>query len=132
MENEKDIPKAEEETENFSDLMEEYSLKSIKQTTHVEGTIIDILDNNVIVDIGQKTEGILNQEELLDWDGKFDYKIGDNVTVACKTVNMKEGYLIGSKKSVDAAEGWKKISDAYSNNTNVKGKIRRLTNDGRG
>jgi len=131
MENEKDIPRT-EETENFSELMEEYSLKSIKQTAHVEGTIIDILDNNVIVDIGQKTEGILNKEELLDWDGKFNYKIGDNVTVACKNVNMKEGYLIVSKKSVDAAEGWKNISEAFNSNTPVKGKIIRLTEDGRG
>lgn len=131
MENEKDIPKT-EEAENFSELMEEYSLKSIKQTTHVEGTIIDILDNNVIVDIGQKTEGILNKEELLDWDGKFNYKIGDNVTVACKNVNMKEGYLIVSKKSVDAAEGWKNISDAFNSNTPVKGKIISITEDGRG
>lgn len=131
MENEKDIPKT-EETENFSELMEEYSLKSIKQTTNVEGTIIDILDNNVIVDIGQKTEGILNKEELLDWNGKFNYKIGDNLTVACKNVNMKQGYLIVSKKIVDASEGWRKISEAYSSNTAVKGKIVSISNENRG
>ena len=35
------------EEEDFSELMEEYSLKSIKQSSHVEGTIIDIFDNNV-------------------------------------------------------------------------------------
>ena len=86
------------EKEDFSQLMEEYSLKSIKQSSHVDGIIIDIFDNNVIVDIGQKTEGILNKNELLDWDGKFNYKIGDSVTVVCQNVNMKRGDLIVSKK----------------------------------
>ncbi|MCK4890143.1 MAG: S1 RNA-binding domain-containing protein, partial [Candidatus Aminicenantes bacterium] len=115
--------KDQQENEDFSQLMEEYSLKSIKQSSHVEGVIIDIIDNNVIVDIGQKTEGILNKEELLDWEGNFNHKIGDNVTVVCQNVNMKQGYLIVSKKNVDRAEGWKKISDAYDNNSTIPGRI---------
>ncbi len=120
------------EEEDFSELMEEYSLKSIKQSSHVEGTIIDIFDNNVIVDIGQKTEGILNIQELLDWEGNFNYKIGDTVTVVCQNVNMKQGYLIVSKKNVDKAEGWKKISDAYDNNTSVTGRIMDVAPNGKG
>ncbi|MCK5222316.1 MAG: S1 RNA-binding domain-containing protein [Candidatus Aminicenantes bacterium] len=124
--------KNQQENEDFSQLMEEYSLKSIKQSSHVEGVIIDIIDNNVIVDIGQKTEGILNKEELLDWEGNFNHKIGDNVTVVCQNVNMKHGYLIVSKKNVDRAEGWKKISDAYDNNSTIPGRILNVSIDGRG
>ncbi len=118
--------------EDFSQLMEEYSLKSIKQSSHVEGIIIDILDNNIIVDIGQKTEGILNREELLDWEGNFNYKIGDSVTVVCQNVNMKQGYLIVSKKNVDKAEGWKKISEAFDNNSTISGRVLSLSADGKG
>jgi len=121
-----------QENEDFSQLMEEYSLKSIKQSSHVDGIIIDIFDNNVIVDIGQKTEGILNKEELLDWDGNFNYKIGDPVTVVCQNVNMKQGYLIVSKKNVDRAEGWKKISDAYDSKTTIPGRVLNVSPDGRG
>jgi len=121
-----------QENEDFSQLMEEYSLKSIKQSSHVEGTIIDIFDNNVIVDIGQKTEGILNKEELLDWEGNFNYKVGDTVTVACQNVNMKQGYLIVSKKNVDRAEGWRKITEAFDNNTTVQGRIQYVSPDGKG
>ncbi len=124
----KDTP----ENEDFSKLMEEYSLKSIKQSSHVVGTIIDIFDNNVIVDIGQKTEGILNKEELLDWEGNFNHKIGDSVTVVCQNVNMKQGYLIVSKKNVDRAEGWKKITDAYDNSSTISGRILNVTPDGKG
>ncbi|MEN8152900.1 MAG: S1 RNA-binding domain-containing protein [Acidobacteriota bacterium] len=131
MVDQKNIPGTDEK-EDFSELMEEYSLKSIKQNTHVEGTIIDIFDNNVIVDIGQKTEGILNKQELIDWEGNFNYKIGDPVTVVCKNVNMKQGYLIVSKKNVDLAEGWKSISDAFENNTPITGRIVQITADGKG
>ncbi len=121
-----------QENEDFSQLMEEYSLKSIKQSSHVDGIIIDIFDNNVIVDIGQKTEGILNKEELLDWDGNFNHKVGDSVTVVCQNVNMKQGYLIVSKKNVDRAEGWKKISEAYDNNTTIPGRILNVSPDEKG
>ena len=124
--------KDKQENEDFSQLMEEYSLKSIKQSSHVDGVIIDIFDNNVIVDIGQKTEGILNKEELLDWEGNFNYKIGDTVTVVCQNVNMKQGYLIVSKKNVDRAEGWKKISDAFDNNTTIPGRVMNVSADGKG
>lgn len=121
-----------QENEDFSQLMEEYSLKSIKQSSHVDGIIIDIFDNNVIVDIGQKTEGILNKEELLDWDGNFNHKVGDTVTVVCQNVNMKQGYLIVSKKNVDRAEGWRKISEAYDNNTTIQGRVKNVSADGKG
>lgn len=131
MVDQKDIPDT-EEREDFSELMEEYSLKSIKQNTHVEGMIIDIFENNVIVDIGQKTEGILNKQELLDWDGNFNHKIGDTVTVVCKNVNMKQGYLIVSKKNVDLAEGWKSVTDAYENNASITGRVVQVSPDGKG
>ena len=98
MENAKDIPGSGND-ENFSELMEEYNLKSVDSDTPVEGRIIDIIDDGVIVDIGQKTEGILNKEELLDWEGNFSAKVGDAITVICKQVNTKEGYILVSKKN---------------------------------
>ena len=102
--------------EDFSKLIKEYDLKSISYDSPVKGTIIDIMDNDIIVDIGQKTEGILKKEELFDWDSSFNYKIGDTVTVICQKVNRKQGYITVSKKELDISEGWEKvINDLISN-----------------
>jgi len=131
MENAKDIPGS-DDCESFSELMEEYNIKSVDSNTPVEGRIIDIIDDGVIVDIGQKTEGILNKQELFDWEGKFNYKVGDSLTVICKQVNMKEGYIIVSKKMVDVSEGWEKVKRAYEKNLKVLGKIVKTKEDRNG
>lgn len=118
--------------EDFSKLIKEYDLKSISYDSPVKGTIIDIMDNDIIVDIGQKTEGILKKEELFDWDSSFNYKIGDTVTVMCQKVNRKQGYITVSKKELDISEGWEKVINSYENNISVLGKIIRVVHDNKG
>ncbi len=118
--------------EDFSKLIKEYDLKSISYDSPVKGTIIDIMDNDIIVDIGQKTEGILKKEELFDWDSSFNYKIGDTVTVMCQKVNRKQGYITVSKRELDISEGWEKVINSYENNISVLGKIIRVVHDNKG
>ena len=120
------------ERDEFSELMEEYSLKEAHAESNIDGQIIDITDSKVIVDIGQKTEGILNKEELLDWDGGLTHKIGDMITVVCKNINLKEGYITVSKKQVDTQIGWTKVRQAYEKKTAIKGKIIGLLEDNKG
>ncbi|HLP49112.1 MAG TPA: S1 RNA-binding domain-containing protein [Candidatus Kapabacteria bacterium] len=120
------------ESDEFSELMKEYDLKSASTETHITGQIIDIIDNKVIVDIGQKTEGILNKEELTDWDGNLTHKVGDYITVVCKNINMKEGYITVSKKQVDTQVGWSKVRHAYDKKIPITGKIVGITEDNKG
>jgi small subunit ribosomal protein S1 len=120
------------ERDEFSELMEEYSLKEAHAESNIEGQIIDITDTKVIVDIGQKTEGILNKDELMDWDGGLTHKIGDTITVVCKNINLKEGYITVSKKQVDTQVGWTKVRQAYDKKTAIKGKITGLLEDNKG
>jgi small subunit ribosomal protein S1 len=133
MENENDIPNTEpEEHDEFSELMEEYSLKTADSAARLTGKIIDIIDNKVIIDIGQKTEGILNKEELHDWDGSLKYNVGDSITVSCKNVNMKEGYITVSKKQVDTEDGWSRVRNAHDKRLPARGKIVGLLEDNKG
>ena len=118
--------------EDFSELLKEFNLKSVDSNTPVEGHIIDFINDGAIIDIGQKTEGILNRDELLDWDGRMAYKIGDKITVIAKHINSKEGYILVSKKQVDALKGWEKIQEAYSKHLTLKGKIIKLLEEKRG
>lgn len=121
-----------ENGEDFSELMKEFNLKSVDSDTPVEGHIIDFINDGAIIDIGQKTEGILNRNELLDWDGQMNYKIGDKITVIAKQVNTKEGYILVSKRQVDAQKGWEKILEAYEKGLPMKGKIIKLVDDKKG
>lgn len=118
--------------DEFSELMKNYSVKAVDTKTPVEGRIIDFIDDGVIIDIGQKTEGILKKEELADWDGNVNYKVGDTISVMCKYVNMKEGYIIVSKKEVDETKGWESAQQAYDKGTPVTGKIIKVEDDNKG
>ncbi|MBE0665352.1 MAG: S1 RNA-binding domain-containing protein [Chrysiogenales bacterium] len=122
----------ENNSEDFSELVKEYDLKNLASNAAIEGRIVDIVENRVVIDIGQKTEGILDRQELLDWDGNMKYKIGDAISVLSKNVNFKEGYIIVSKKQLDEQEGWENVFHAYKKNTPLQGKITKLTPDEKG
>ena len=118
--------------EDFSELVKNYDLKNLASNAAIEGRIVDIVENRVVIDIGQKTEGILDRQELLDWDGNMKYKIGDAISVLSKNVNFKEGYIIVSKKQLDEQEGWENVFRAYKKNIPLLGKITKLTPDEKG
>jgi small subunit ribosomal protein S1 len=118
--------------EDFSKLVKDYDLKNLASNAPIEGRIVDIVENRVVIDIGQKTEGILDRQELLDWDGNMKYKIGDPISVLPKNVNFKEGYITVSKKQLDEQEGWENVFHAYKTNTPLKGIITKMTPDEKG
>ena len=118
--------------EDFSELIKDYDLKSIDYETPVEGKIVDVIDDKVVVDIGHKTEGILDKEELADWDGELSYKPGDLITVIPLKVNKREGYITVSKKEFDKREGWDKVHHGYEKNTSMLGKIIKVLPENKG
>jgi small subunit ribosomal protein S1 len=117
---------------DFSELMRDFDMKSIDYATPINGTIIEIDNNKVVIDIGRKTEGILNKTELLDWNGDLNYKVGDSINVICKRINRKQGYITVSKKELDIKEGWEKVQRAYERNISVIGKIIKVLPDNKG
>ncbi len=131
MEKRKEITHTNDEND-FSELMREFDMKSIDYTTPINGTIIEIDNNKVVIDIGRKTEGILNRTELLDWNGDLNYKVGDSINVICKRINRKQGYITVSKKELDVKEGWEKVQRAYEKNISVIGKIIKVLPDNKG
>ncbi|MEI6614082.1 MAG: hypothetical protein WCL37_04230, partial [Chrysiogenales bacterium] len=118
--------------DDFSKLVKDYDLKNLASNAPIEGRIVDIVENRVVIDIGQKTEGILDRQELLDWDGNMKYKIGDPISVLPKNVNFKEGYITVSKKQLDEQEGWENVFHAYKTNTPLLGKITKMAPDEKG
>ena len=70
------------EEEDFAKLLDEYSEeKSEGSATICEGKIVEIRDSEVFVDINEKSEGILNADEVKDENGNFSVKVGDTINV---------------------------------------------------
>ncbi len=122
----------EETGDEFSEMMKDYDLKATKAASRIDGKIIDFIDDKVVVDIGQKTEGMLNIKELYDYDGSLKYKVGDTITVICKNINTTEGYITVSKKQVDLQDGWQKVRRAYERKHPISGRIVGVLDDNKG
>lgn len=69
-----------QQTESFADLFEE-SLKSVEEGKVIEGEIVLIEQDRVLVDIGYKSEGQVPIQEFLDAKGKLTARVGDRIEV---------------------------------------------------
>jgi len=118
--------------EDFSEMVKEYDLKNLSVHSPIEGRIIDINKDRVIIDIGQKTEGMLKLEEIVDWEGNCSYKPGDAITVLPVSWNVREGYIEVSKKQLDVTEGWDRVVRAYKRNAPLQGRISKLLPEDKG
>ena len=68
------------EEENFEQLLEAFDKSRENATT--EGVIVEIKNDEVYVDIGKKSEGILALNEIQDGSGKLLFNIGDTIKIA--------------------------------------------------
>lgn len=68
------------EDENFAAMFEE-SEKKTQTNTVVDGVIVEINEDNVLVDVGQKIEGSINLSEIKTADGELKYNVGDTLPV---------------------------------------------------
>ena len=103
------------------------SFKQVAEHEVVEGTVISINKREVLVDIGYKSDGVINANEFRY---NPDLKIGDKVEVYIEKEEDKKGQLILSHKKARAKEGWDKINKALESKETVKGFVKLRTKGG--
>ena len=103
------------------------SFKQVAEHEVVEGTVISINKREVLVDIGYKSDGVINANEFRY---NPDLKIGDKVEVDIEKEEDKKGQLILSHKKARAKEGWDKINKALESKETVKGFVKFRTKGG--
>jgi len=107
---------------SFMDLYEE-SLKSIQEGKVVEGEIVEIGEEFVLVDIGYKSEGQIRRSEFIDRDGRVTAKVGDTVHVLLVRKEDKEGRIVLSKEKAARAKIWDDVEEAFKKQETIRGKI---------
>ncbi len=76
-----EVSENEEHIEDFAAMLEESFKKETSGENIVEGVIVDINDNIALVDVGKKSEGVLNISEITDSEGNVKYAVGDKIKV---------------------------------------------------
>ncbi|MBF0523594.1 MAG: 30S ribosomal protein S1 [Deltaproteobacteria bacterium] len=107
----------------FNDQVIEESLKKFQEGDVVRGKIIKIDNENVLVDIGYKSEGLVSIDEFLDQDGNVTAQIGDYVDVLLEQTEDEEGGILLSKEKANKIKVWDEISRVYNEDGVITGII---------
>lgn len=94
---------------DFATMLEE-SFKKTEEDS--DGIIVDIKGNEVFVNVGKKSEGILNISEISDEDGNLKFNVGDTLKVAI--TGSRGGRPIVSHKKALRKEKVKAYIDSYN------------------
>ncbi|MGP6174909.1 30S ribosomal protein S1 [Corynebacterium sp. A21] len=92
----------------------------------VEGTVVKVDRDEVLLDIGYKTEGVIPSRELSikhDVDPDEVVKVGDEIDALVLTKEDKEGRLILSKKRAQYERAWGAIEELQKNDEPVTGTV---------
>lgn len=103
------------------------TMKSIEQGGIVEGTVLLVTENSVIVDIGFKSEGAI---PVVEFGDEPDIKIGDKVEVFLEDVENQDGQLVLSKQKADFMKVWDQIKEVYENDKTILGRLVRRIKGG--
>ncbi len=102
---------------SFEQMLEE-SFKTIRNGEVVEGTVISVKEDEIVLNIGYKADGIITRSEYTNVpnaDLTTMVSVGDTMQVKVMKVNDGEGQVLLSYKKLAAEKGNKKLEDAYNN-----------------
>lgn len=111
--------------EDYADLLEKYQFntKELSPGKLLKGKVIKITSSHVLIDVGFKSEGIIPIEDFLDHQDPKTLRQGDEVEAVLEKGNLREGYLILSKKKAIAIKALNNLEKAYQHNNWIVGKI---------
>ena len=116
----------------FEQMLEE-SLKTIHTGEVVEGTVIDVKPEEIILNIGYKSDGILTRNEYTN-EPNVDLttvaKPGDTMEVKILKVNDGEGQVLLTYKRLAADRGNKRIEEAFNNKEVLTAKVSQVLDGG--
>ncbi len=99
----------------------EQSLQDLAEGEVVYGTILEVREGDVIVDIGYKSEGIVNIDEFRDAMGELSIEAGDEVEVLLVRREDIHGNVIVSRDKAEKMKVWNRIEDAYRDESTITG-----------
>jgi len=117
-----DLDETQPETNEDFMAMYEDSLKAIRSGNVIEGEIVDIEKDGVLIDIGYKSEGLVSKKEFLDSDGNLTVRVGDRVEVFLVR-KEEDGYPVLSREEAVRDKLFDKLRDIYENDGTIEGKI---------
>jgi small subunit ribosomal protein S1 len=109
--------------ESFEDLFKAEETKQIRRLTpgqKIKATIVGIGDESTFLDVGGKSEGVLNSSEIKDNEGKFTHDIGEPIEVYFLKAKSSEMLFT---TSIGSGSGNAHLEEAFRSGIPVEGSV---------
>ena len=110
---------------SFEQMLED-SLKTIRTGEVVDGTVISVKEDEAVLNIGYKSDGILTRSEYTNTanvDLRTVINVGDTMEVKVLKVNDGEGQVLLTYKRLAAEKGNKRLEEAFENKEVLTAKV---------
>ncbi len=118
-------------SEDFASVLENFEAEQIAEAAAqptddhnvIKGTVINITPTHVVVDIGNKTDGMVPIAQATDRDGNVKFKPGDSIDVMLDRGEREEGYILLSHEKASKLKVWDDIEKAYNEKSAITGHV---------
>jgi small subunit ribosomal protein S1 len=103
------------------------TMKSFSEGSIVKGRILQRRPNEVLIDIGYKSEGVISLSEFEESDA---LAVGDEVEVLLERLENDEGMVVLSKEKAAQKQNWEKIVKIFNEGGLITGKVKAVVKGG--
>jgi len=114
--------------EDFATALETFEQEQTEAAAQAEdrvlkGTVVSINNNYLVVDVGQKSEGVVPLDEVKDHEGNVKFQPGAEIDVIIEKGHTEEGYVNLSHQKAQRLHAWDEIEKAYNEKSSIKGRV---------
>jgi small subunit ribosomal protein S1 len=99
------------------------SFRNLAEGEVVKGTVLKVTANEVVIDVGYKSEGVIPVEEFLDETGQVIVREGDVVDVLLERTEDREGHIVLSREKAEKMKIWDEVERAFAERKVVIGRV---------
>ncbi len=103
------------------------TLKDFSEGSIVSGTVLEIRDNDVLIDIGYKSEGLIPKHEFKDIE---ELNVGDTAEVLLERLEDDEGMVILSKQRAELQRNWQRVLTECNEGDLISGEVTGIVKGG--
>ncbi|HDY75415.1 MAG TPA: 30S ribosomal protein S1 [Candidatus Marinimicrobia bacterium] len=124
-----EIDKTDIHSDKTDELINKYenSLSEIQENQVIKGRVIGMNDHVIFIDIGFKSEGIIDRDEFSEEDMP---NIGDQIDIFLEYLEDRRGNMVLSKEKADFMRRWEELNELFNNETTFTCKIIRRIKGG--
>ena len=120
-------------SENFAEMLANEEWKEIHTGEVVDGTVIAVKEDQIVLNIGYKADGIITRSEYSSQPGldlTTVVSVGDEMKAKVLKLNDGEGQVLLTYRKLVADNGSKKLEEAFNNNEPVTATVTRVIKGG--